>query len=213
MIQTIPNQHTSQNWHSSISGERHYCIEQRYCNEQRWHLLVMLVVSLMLVVPCRCFKMSLLVAHFVAVSHIAASHSVAAPPFHWAATHAQLSLTTFSDNFLSDDVLSATEAGGLCSGIAYVFGNAVLTFNCHHSVPGLVTPVRPQAYLKHVFRSVLTFCCTGLAALCILAMLAFHNAKGSDCDTHDGPPCEINKLYNLNFSSYHIPLFAKLLDG
>jgi len=99
------------------------------------------------------------------------------------------------------------------SGIAYVFGNAVLTFNCHHSVPGLVTPVRPQAQLKYVFRSVLTFCCTGLGALCILAMLAFHNAKGSDCDTHDGPPCEINKLYNLNFSSYHIPVFAKLLDG
>ena len=126
------------------------------------------------------------------------------------AAHAR---TAFSHNLLSDDVQSATEAGGLCSGIAYVFGNAVLTFNCHHSVPGLVTPVRPQAHLKHVFRSVLTFCCTGLAALCILAMLAFHNAKGSDCDTHDGPPCEINKLYNLNFSSYHIPVFAKLLDG
>jgi len=97
------------------------------------------------------------------------------------------------------------------SGIAYVFGNAVLTFNCHHSIPGLVSPVQPQIQLRTVFRSVLTFCCSGLAALCILAMLAFHNARDASCVDHDGPPCAINKLYNLNFSSYHIQFLAKIL--
>eukprot|EP00656_Telonema_subtile_P025520 TRINITY_DN27584_c0_g1_i3.p1 TRINITY_DN27584_c0_g1~~TRINITY_DN27584_c0_g1_i3.p1 ORF type:complete len:469 (+),score=111.80 TRINITY_DN27584_c0_g1_i3:129-1535(+) len=98
------------------------------------------------------------------------------------------------------------------SGIAYVFGNAVLTFNCHHSIPGLVCPVRPQGQLKVVFRTLLTFCCFSLALLCVLAMMAFKNAHG-DCPSEPGPPCEINKLYNLNFSSYHVKFLAKLLDA
>jgi hypothetical protein len=51
------------------------------------------------------------------------------------------------------------------TGISYIFGNCIITFNCHHSLPGLVSPVRPQSALRNTFRIVLSVSCVGMVSV------------------------------------------------
>ena len=49
-------------------------------------------------------------------------------------------------------------------------------------------------------------------ALCLVAMIAFGNLKNKECENKNSDPCEINDLYNLNFSSYHIRWISAFID-
>jgi len=43
-------------------------------------------------------------------------------------------------------------------------------------------------------------------------MIAFGNLKNDTCEDKNSEPCSINKLYNLNFSSYHIRVLSSFID-
>ena len=58
-------------------------------------------------------------------------------------------------------------------GLPWMLGNAICTFMMHHSIPGLVKPVRPQLSIKS---AMLVGSCMGLFAylsLCLTAVFAF----------------------------------------
>jgi len=98
------------------------------------------------------------------------------------------------------------------SGISYIFGNCIITFNCHHSLPGLVTPVRPQAALRSTFRIVMGLSCVGMVLLCAVGLIAFGSIPEKSCASKPGPPCDIQQLFNMNFASYRSAFLGKALD-
>ena len=62
------------------------------------------------------------------------------------------------------------------SGISSLYGNIVFTFMTHHSLPGLLSPIRPERHIKKVLATSLMFCGTAYIILCSFGMLAFWNA-------------------------------------
>jgi hypothetical protein len=91
--------------------------------------------------------------------------------------------------------------------IHLLFGNTIFVFICHHSVSGIVYPVRPQSTIKPMFFwSFLIGSCT-LLLEATLAMLAFSHIENDSCDEF---PCEIQKLYNINFAN--LPVIGQIVN-
>eukprot|EP00494_Astrolonche_serrata_P026340 UN26601 len=82
----------------------------------------------------------------------------------------------------------------------------------HHSVPGLVSPVRPQSTITLAVKVSYIISFIMCTVLCLMAMIAFGNVKNESCQDKDSDPCKINELYNLNFSSYHIRWISTFVD-
>ena len=88
--------------------------------------------------------------------------------------------------------------------LAQVFGNTTFVFIYHHSVSGIIYPVRPQ---KHVRKMFLISNIVGSLFLCTEALLAYFAFSGLKnlCSNDDDPsfkptfPCKVNSLYNENF--------------
>lgn len=101
------------------------------------------------------------------------------------------------------------------SGIASLYGNIVFTFMTHHSLPGLLSPIRPMSKIKTVLFFSLAFCCAAYVLLCTFAMLAFWNAPENVSDRcgDNTEPCQIMKTYNINFSSYHVKWIGDYIEG
>ena len=101
------------------------------------------------------------------------------------------------------------------SGISSLYGNIVFTFMTHHSLPGLLSPIRPERHIKRVLAYSLMFCCTAYIILCSFGMLAFWNAPITDKDRcgDNSEPCRIMETYNLNFSSYHLKWIGYYIEG
>jgi hypothetical protein len=124
------------------------------------------------------------------------------------------------------------------SGLSYILGNCVMSFNLHHSIPSLVTPVQPKQGIKTVFRAVFSTAVFGLALMCTLGMMAFGNAPDSTCQGSMGgctdgsscaartcddssectphnfdfyPPCVIQELFSMNFVSYHTKFLGEAI--
>eukprot|EP01029_Cantina_marsupialis_P031288 TRINITY_DN89432_c0_g2_i1.p1 TRINITY_DN89432_c0_g2~~TRINITY_DN89432_c0_g2_i1.p1 ORF type:complete len:496 (+),score=125.37 TRINITY_DN89432_c0_g2_i1:154-1488(+) len=96
------------------------------------------------------------------------------------------------------------------SGLSWLFGNCVFSAMIHHSVPGLVSPIRPQAHMK---RSIFRGYSLGLIVylvLCSSAMFAFGNIVNPKCIHSDA--CTVQDMYNLNFSTFHLKWIAKFLN-
>ena len=77
-----------------------------------------------------------------------------------------------------------------------IFGNCVFVFIMHHSVSGIIYPVRPQ---KRVYPMLLTSFILGGGLLIlegVLASFAFGGVVNTDCHTF---PCSVQELYNENF--------------
>ena len=83
------------------------------------------------------------------------------------------------------------------SGISSLYGNIVFTFMTHHSLPGLLSPIRPERHIKGVLAYSLMFCATAYIILCSFGMLAFWNAPVLDKDRcgDNSEPCRIMETY------------------
>lgn len=88
-----------------------------------------------------------------------------------------------------------------------MFGNTVFFFVFHHSISGVVTPIRPQADIKPMFLISHILGASLLAIEGVMAFLAFsaigHGCHDKDVDLHGVPryPCRIEKLFNENFAN------------
>jgi len=81
--------------------------------------------------------------------------------------------------------------------LSTVFGNTVFVFIYHHSIPGIVYPVRPQ---KKVRGMLLTANIVGAILLALEGQLAFWAFGGltNNCKTF---PCATQPLFNENFQN------------
>ena len=84
--------------------------------------------------------------------------------------------------------------------LATVFGNTVFVFIYHHSIPGIMYPVRPQKKLGSMF---LIANIVGAIALALEGQLAFMAFSGlpNECNDPHGTtfPCKVDLLFNENF--------------
>eukprot|EP01127_Copromyxa_protea_P012569 TRINITY_DN3299_c0_g1_i1.p1 TRINITY_DN3299_c0_g1~~TRINITY_DN3299_c0_g1_i1.p1 ORF type:complete len:486 (+),score=84.82 TRINITY_DN3299_c0_g1_i1:1096-2553(+) len=96
-------------------------------------------------------------------------------------------------------------------GFPQIFGVAIYAFMCHHSLPGIITPMENK---KNVFKLM------GLDMLAILsvylllvwtAVFAFGDKSNPHCTLSPGEPCQIQQLYTLNFASYNFYPLAVFL--
>eukprot|EP00698_Gefionella_okellyi_P011411 TRINITY_DN3003_c0_g1_i1.p1 TRINITY_DN3003_c0_g1~~TRINITY_DN3003_c0_g1_i1.p1 ORF type:complete len:403 (-),score=66.15 TRINITY_DN3003_c0_g1_i1:72-1280(-) len=96
-------------------------------------------------------------------------------------------------------------------GLPELFGVAIYAFMCHHSIPGIISPIKNKASLTRLF--VFDFSAVGAAyvGLCVTAMIAFAGVKNPTCLPYPGPACAIQELYTLNFASFDIRFFAYYL--
>ena len=98
------------------------------------------------------------------------------------------------------------------AGLSSLLGNTIFTFMFHHSVPGLTTPIRPDKWIQTtllltIFGSVLCY-----LLLCGAAMFAFEDSIATSCAT-GAKACLVQKLYSLNFQSYHFTWIGKFIQG
>lgn len=94
--------------------------------------------------------------------------------------------------------------------LAQVFGNTTFVFIYHHSISGIIYPVRPQASTKKMFLYSNIIGATFLVVEATLAFFAF-SSLGNFCDKpsdwedeKQGTfiakfPCQVSGLYNKNF--------------
>lgn len=75
-----------------------------------------------------------------------------------------------------------------------VAGNTAFIFICHHSIPGIIYPVRPQHKIKKMFFWSYLFSAIALTIEGLFAMFAFGN---------------VEQLYNMNFTN--IPFVMQLV--
>lgn len=85
----------------------------------------------------------------------------------------------------------------IAKNLATTFGNTVFVFIFHHSISGVVYPIRPQADIKKMF---LVSHIIGAVLLGFEGLMAFLAFSGIDHDCKTGVyPCRISKLFNENF--------------
>ena len=74
------------------------------------------------------------------------------------------------------------------SNFATIFGNVVFAFLCHHSLPGILKPVRPEQSIKKIlFWGYICGCCI-MYSVAVTAVLAFGDLT-NDCE--DSFPCSL----------------------
>lgn len=85
--------------------------------------------------------------------------------------------------------------------LATVFGNTVFVFIYHHSIPGIIYPIRPQQAVGKMFLSANIVASILLFAEGLLAFLTF-SALPNSCTPAIGKaeyPCQVSELFNENF--------------
>ena len=86
-----------------------------------------------------------------------------------------------------------------------LFANTVFIFVVHHSIAGIVKPVRPQISLYRIIFNSFALGCTVLWVESFLAALAFADVKNPNWNEF---PWEIQSLYNENFTS--VPIIGQI---
>lgn len=85
--------------------------------------------------------------------------------------------------------------------LASVFGGTVFVFIYHHSIPGIMYPIRPQSAVGGMFLKANVIASILLFGEGFMAWLAFSGLK-NPCDPKEGDPtypCQVNDLFNENF--------------
>lgn len=96
----------------------------------------------------------------------------------------------------------------IAKNLATTFGNTVFVFIFHHSISGVVYPIRPQTQIKSMF---LTSHIIGAVLLGIEGLLAFLAFSGINHECSTGIyPCNISKLFNENF--VNIPFVGQVCN-
>lgn len=91
--------------------------------------------------------------------------------------------------------------------ISTLFGNSIFIFMCHHSISGIVYPVRPQSKVRPMF--IYSF---SLAAILLLleGFLSAFAFGWVDPTSTDPFPKPIQKLYNQNFLA--VPVVSQIVN-
>jgi len=76
-----------------------------------------------------------------------------------------------------------------------LFGNVIFAFMYHHSVPGILTPIRPSRKVYPMLFGATTLTAAVFILESMLAVFAFGGRQGN-CDHF---PCAIQPLYNENY--------------
>jgi hypothetical protein len=84
------------------------------------------------------------------------------------------------------------------SHIANVFGGTVFVYVFHHSISGIVYPIRPQKDIRPMFLYSHIIGAVALAIEGFLAYLAF-SGYTEECEKTGGAPCRIEDLFNKDF--------------
>eukprot|EP01121_Diplochlamys_sp_Union-15-3_P020436 TRINITY_DN7976_c0_g2_i3.p1 TRINITY_DN7976_c0_g2~~TRINITY_DN7976_c0_g2_i3.p1 ORF type:complete len:478 (+),score=25.49 TRINITY_DN7976_c0_g2_i3:55-1488(+) len=92
-----------------------------------------------------------------------------------------------------------------------LFGVAIYAYMCHHSLPGIIAPMRDKASLKRLLAFDLIAVFLTYAILGCVALISFGDITNPTCDNKRGPPCSIQKLFTFNFTSYKIRFLADYL--
>ena len=87
------------------------------------------------------------------------------------------------------------------SSLPELFGKAIYSFMCHHSLPSLVTPARGKKKLVRWLSLDYAFIWAFYLLLCYSAMFAFGGKLRQHCSPKPGPPCRIQDIYLLNFEA------------
>eukprot|EP01029_Cantina_marsupialis_P007347 TRINITY_DN181246_c0_g1_i1.p1 TRINITY_DN181246_c0_g1~~TRINITY_DN181246_c0_g1_i1.p1 ORF type:complete len:468 (-),score=108.41 TRINITY_DN181246_c0_g1_i1:242-1645(-) len=98
------------------------------------------------------------------------------------------------------------------SGLPWMTGNAIFSFMLHHSIPGLVSPIRPSRKIKPAIFVGYIIGVVLYIILCGSAMFAFGDIADPKCLDHNSEACKIQDMYNLNFASFHLQWVAKFLN-
>lgn len=96
-------------------------------------------------------------------------------------------------------------------GIPSLFGNAAFTFMVHHSIPGLVFPLKDHREAKKAIAGAYFVSFVIYFILCLLALWAFGHEQFKKCGNTPGHPCDIQALFNLNFASVDESWAAKFV--
>lgn len=91
--------------------------------------------------------------------------------------------------------------------LATVFGNTVFVFIYHHSIPGIMYPIRPQKAVGNMFLVSNVIASILLMGEGILAFMAFSGINHT-CSSGEGYPCSVSELYNENFQD--IPVLGQI---
>lgn len=92
--------------------------------------------------------------------------------------------------------------------LSTVFGNTVFIFIYHHSVPGIIYPIRPQSKVRNMFWIANI---VGAVLLILEVQLAWFAFSGltNPCDADPAVfPCAIAPLFNENFQA--IPVIGQI---
>eukprot|EP00347_Sterkiella_histriomuscorum_P023649 403333869 len=97
----------------------------------------------------------------------------------------------------------------IAKNLATSFGNTVFVFIFHHSISGVVYPIRPQTQIKRMF---LTSHIIGTFLLGLEGLMAFLAFSGIDhnCGGGNPYPCRVSKLFNENF--VNIPFIGQVCN-
>ena len=97
------------------------------------------------------------------------------------------------------------------SAAATVFGNTVFVFIYHHSIPGIIYPVRPQKQVNQMFLIANIVGAVLLTLEGYLAYVAFSGLPNS-CTDPAGTrfPCQVDPLFNENFQE--IPIIGPVVQ-
>lgn len=86
-------------------------------------------------------------------------------------------------------------------GIPDLFGNSAFIFMVHHSIPGLVFPLKDQRHAPRAVAGAFFTCYVVYLVLCLLALWAFDEETWTSCPNTPSHPCDIQTLFNMNFAS------------
>eukprot|EP00164_Ancoracysta_twista_P004043 GFYU01005428.1.p1 GENE.GFYU01005428.1~~GFYU01005428.1.p1 ORF type:complete len:542 (-),score=145.14 GFYU01005428.1:249-1874(-) len=88
------------------------------------------------------------------------------------------------------------------AGLPSLFGVSIYSFMCHHSLPSIVSPIKKKNKLSALTSGVFVAVYSAYSLLCMSAVFAFGAVETAKCGNDPGPPCKIQDLFTLNFSSY-----------
>ena len=89
-------------------------------------------------------------------------------------------------------------------GLGTLYGTTIYAFMCHHSLPSIVSPIKNKKGLSVLFAGDFLMIFSAYIVMCFSALFAFGDQPLEKCPDHvqPGPPCQIQKLYTLNFTTY-----------
>ncbi|KAF0972367.1 hypothetical protein FDP41_009270 [Naegleria fowleri] len=94
-----------------------------------------------------------------------------------------------------------------------LFSVSIYAFMCHHSLPSIVSPIKDKRRLTLMFLFDFALIFFSYVCLCYVAVFAFGDQPFEKCSNRlsDGPACQIQQLFTLNFTTYRYTIIAAFL--